>query len=162
VNETVPGQNRLREPFINRAQGEEAEPVVRKSTLPGASPGRTSTLLPRCKSDARHFAKVEARGAAPCARAQIQKVRSTRCTAAGAATPRGSAISGLVAQQTERRASNAEVAGASPAGAANSNSVMMECWNNENAPLHHSITPVFHHSVTFPLVCSLTARASGS
>lgn len=40
VNEAV--RIRLREPFHHRAHGEVVEPVVCKSTLPGASPGRTS------------------------------------------------------------------------------------------------------------------------
>ena len=83
VNETVPGQNRLREPFINRVQGEEAEPVVCKSTLPGASPGRTSTLLPRCKSHAHCRAKAEARGASPRGSASSTLVCSSTVRASG-------------------------------------------------------------------------------
>jgi hypothetical protein len=42
VKETASGQNRLRSPNSNRAHGEVVEPVVCKSTQPGASPGRTS------------------------------------------------------------------------------------------------------------------------
>ena len=46
VNEAVPGQNRQREPtFQYRAHGEVVEPVVRKSTLPSASLGRTSSFI---------------------------------------------------------------------------------------------------------------------
>lgn len=64
-----------------------------KQSVPGQSRHAAPffRMLPRCKSFARGFAKAEDRGAAPCAIAHIHAVRSRNRTAAGAATPRGSA-----------------------------------------------------------------------
>ncbi len=95
VNEALPGQNRLREPF-NSCARQRAESAVRKTALPSASLGRTSIF----SSDTREPAVLAWFGT---------KTRPGQ--------HRGIRPFSLVCSLTvERRAHNPEGAGAMPAG----------------------------------------------
>lgn len=95
VNEAVPGQNRLREPF-NSCARQRAESAVRKTALPSASLGRTSIF----SSDTREPAVLAWFGT---------KTRPGQ--------HRGIRPFSLVCSlRVERRAHNPEGAGAMPAG----------------------------------------------
>lgn|GEM_PF-2457645 len=148
VNEAVPGQNRLREPFHSCTR-QRAEPAACKTALPSASLGRTSNFKAESQvqraeslnslcptpSALRHFGYERAseltwfgtktrpwqhRGIRPFSRPRSSADRVADYESAGrrCKSCRGHFFETPLAQSAEHRASNAEVAGASPARSA--------------------------------------------